>query len=47
MILAVGEALVMITRNVAPSVGSMLGLTAYATGVLFARAPGIRSSRSA
>lgn len=41
IILAAGQALVIITRNVDLSVGSMLGLTAYATGVLFARAPGI------
>lgn len=41
VILAAGQALVIITRNVDLSVGSMLGLTAYATGVLFANAPGI------
>jgi len=41
IILAAGQALVIITRNVDLSVGSMLGLTAYATGVLFARAPEI------
>lgn len=41
IILAVGQALVIITRNVDLSVGSMLGLTAYLTGTLFADIPGI------
>jgi rhamnose transport system permease protein len=39
LILAAGQALVIITRNVDLSVGSILGLTAYATGTLFARFP--------
>jgi rhamnose transport system permease protein len=41
IILAAGQALVVITRNVDLSVGSMLGLTAFATGTLFARFPEI------
>ena len=41
VILAAGQALVLITRNVDLSVGSVLGLTAYATGTLFATRPGI------
>ena len=41
LILAAGQTLVIITRNVDLSVGSMLGLTAYATGSLFARFDGI------
>ena len=41
VILAAGQALVIITRNVDLSVGSILGLTAYATGTLFATQPGI------
>ncbi|WP_434740615.1 ABC transporter permease [Micromonospora sp. SH-82] len=40
-ILAVGQAIVIITRNVDLSVGSILGLTAFATGVLFVGEPGI------
>jgi rhamnose transport system permease protein len=39
-ILAVGQAIVVITRNVDLSVGSILGLTAFATGTLFTSAPG-------
>jgi rhamnose transport system permease protein len=39
-ILAVGQAIVVITRNVDLSVGSILGLTAFATGSLFVSAPG-------
>ncbi len=35
MLLAVGQAVVVITRNVDLSVGSVLGLTAYLTGRLF------------
>jgi rhamnose transport system permease protein len=39
-ILAVGQAVVVITRNVDLSVGSVLGLSAFATGSLFLAAPG-------
>jgi rhamnose transport system permease protein len=38
--LAVGQAVVVITRNVDLSVGSILGLTAFATGNLFLTRPG-------
>jgi rhamnose transport system permease protein len=41
VILAVGQAAVIITRNVDLSVGSVLGLTAYMTGRIFIEAPGI------
>ena len=41
MLLAVGQAVVIITRNVDLSVGSVLGLTAYLTGRLFIDHPGI------
>ncbi len=41
VIMAVGQALVIITRNVDLSVGSILGLTAYGTGSLFAAFPEI------
>ncbi len=41
MILAAGQALVLITRNVDLSVGSILGLTGFLTGSLFATVPGI------
>ena len=40
VILAVGQALVIITRNVDLSVGSILGLVAFATGTIFASSPG-------
>jgi len=40
-ILAVGQAIVVITRNVDLSVGSILGLSAMATGVLFVGTPGL------
>lgn len=40
VILAVGQALVIITRNVDLSVGSILGLVAFATGTIFATSPG-------
>jgi rhamnose transport system permease protein len=40
-ILAVGQAIVIITRNVDLSVGSVLGLSAFATGSLFLAAPGL------
>jgi len=39
VVLAVGQAVVVITRNVDLSVGSVLGLTAYLTGRLFMEAP--------
>jgi rhamnose transport system permease protein len=39
-ILAVGQAIVIITRNVDLSVGSILGLSAFATGSVFVAAPG-------
>ena len=39
MILAVGETMVIITRNVDLSVGSVLGLAAYVVGDLFAHFP--------
>lgn len=39
-ILAVGQAVVVITRNVDLSVGSVLGLSAFATGTLFVAVPG-------
>ena len=41
LLLAVGQAVVIITRNVDLSVGSVLGLTAYLTGRLFIDVPGI------
>jgi rhamnose transport system permease protein len=41
MLIAVGQAVVIITRNVDLSVGSTLGLTAYLTGRLFLDVPGI------
>lgn len=41
LLLAVGQAVVIITRNVDLSVGSVLGLTAYLTGRLFIDHPGI------
>jgi rhamnose transport system permease protein len=40
-ILAVGQAIVIITRNVDLSVGSILGLSAFATGNLFVALPGL------
>jgi len=39
-ILAVGQSIVIITRNVDLSVGSILGLAAFATGSLFVSTPG-------
>jgi rhamnose transport system permease protein len=39
-VLAVGQAIVVITRNVDLSVGSVLGLSAFATGTLFMNGPG-------
>jgi rhamnose transport system permease protein len=41
LLVAVGQAIVIITRNVDLSVGSVLGLTAYLTGRLFIDLPGI------
>jgi rhamnose transport system permease protein len=41
IILAVGQALVIITRNVDLSIGSILGLVAFGTGTLFDIAPGL------
>ena len=41
LILAAGQAVVIITRNVDLSVGSVLALTAYLTGRLFIDAPGL------
>lgn len=41
LLLAIGQAIVIITRNVDLSVGSVLGLTAYLTGRLFIDFPGI------
>mgnify|MGYP000185736662 CR=1 FL=1 len=39
MLIAVGQAMVIITRNVDLSVGSVLGLTAYLTGTIFVEMP--------
>ena len=41
LLLAIGEMVVIVTRNVDLSVGSVLGLSAYATGRLFITHPGI------
>ncbi len=41
MVVAVGQAVVIITRNVDLSVGSVVGLTAYFTGRLFIDVPGL------
>lgn len=41
VLVAVGQAIVIITRNVDLSVGSVMGLTAYLTGRLFIDVPGI------
>ncbi|MGD8169124.1 ABC transporter permease [Herbiconiux sp. P16] len=41
IILAVGQALVIITRNVDLSIGSIVGLVAFGTGTLFNIAPGM------
>jgi rhamnose transport system permease protein len=41
LVVAVGSAIVIITRNVDLSVGSIVGLTAYMTGRLFIDIPGI------
>jgi len=39
ILLAIGETIVIITRNVDLSVGSILGISAYATGVLYSHHP--------
>ncbi|WES64050.1 ABC transporter permease [Microbacter sp. GSS18] len=44
MVVAVGSAVIIITRNVDLSVGSTVGLTAYLTGRLFIDVPGIHPS---
>ncbi|UJP09093.1 ABC transporter permease [Microbacterium sp. KUDC0406] len=41
IILAAGQTLVIVTRNIDLSVGSILGLVAFMTGTLFANSPGI------
>ena len=41
LLLAVGQTVVIVTRNVDLSVGSVLGLTAYLTGRLFSDHPGL------
>ncbi|WP_435742365.1 ABC transporter permease [Nocardioides sp. SYSU DS0663] len=41
LLLAVGQAVVIVTRNVDLSVGSILGLTAYLTGKLFSENPNL------
>ncbi|CAH0252332.1 MULTISPECIES: ABC transporter permease [unclassified Arthrobacter] len=41
MILAVGQTLLIITRNIDLSVGSMLGLVAFGTGSIFSAVPGV------
>ena len=38
-LLAIGETIVIITRNVDLSIGSVLGISAYATGVLYVHHP--------
>ncbi|RKS09048.1 monosaccharide ABC transporter membrane protein (CUT2 family) [Nocardiopsis sp. Huas11] len=40
-VLAVGQALVLITKNVDLSVGSVMGLSAFGTGILFVTFPGL------
>ena len=40
-LLAIGETIVIITRNVDLSIGSILGISAYATGVLYVHHPGV------
>ena len=45
LLLAVGQAVVIITRNVDLSVGSVLALTAYLTGRLFIDQPGLPDRR--
>ena len=38
-LLAIGETIVIVTRNVDLSIGSVLGISAYATGVLYVHHP--------
>ena len=45
-LLAIGETIVIITRNVDLSIGSILGISAYATGVLYVHHPGVGSPSS-
>ena len=45
-LLAIGETIVIITRNVDLSIGSVLGISAYATGVLYVTTRTSRSSSS-
>lgn len=40
-LLAIGETLVIVTRNVDLSIGSILGLSAYATGAIYVHHPGV------
>ncbi len=40
-LLAIGETIVIITRNVDLSIGSVLGISAYATGVLYVHHPNV------
>jgi len=40
-LLAIGETMVIITRNVDLSIGSILGISAYATGVLYVHHPSV------
>ena len=42
-LLAIGETIVIVTRNVDLSIGSVLGLSAYASGLLFVHHPDSRS----
>ena len=46
MLVAVGQAIVIITRNVDLSVGSVLGLSAYLTGGCSSTSPASRSRSS-
>jgi rhamnose transport system permease protein len=41
MVVAVGEAVVIITRNIDLSVGSVLGLSTYLSGLLLVKVPGV------
>src|SRR5262245_10390144 len=40
-LLAIGETMVIVTRNVDLSIGSVLGISAYAAGLLFERHPDV------
>ncbi len=44
-LLAIGETIVIITRNVDLSIGSVLGISAYATGVLYVHHPHVSARR--